>query len=417
MKKNIKRIGIALLIIISLGTSFGSGIYFAYSHQLDGQAAYASTSTFSLGKVLGKYANNRTLSNDVNFDLFWDVWDLLQKDYVGKDKLNDKDMLYGAIHGLVSSANDPYTVFMDPKQAQTFDDDLAGTFQGIGAEIGIKKDRLVVIAPVPDSPAMRAGIRSGDFIASINGTSTQGMTTDQAVSLIRGPKNTEVKLTILHLGEEKPIEVKIIRDVIKIKSVKTEMRKDGIFIITISNFNNDTDDLFSKAANEAAVKKPKGIIVDLRNNPGGYLETAINVASRWVEQGVIVSERFADKKINSYEARGNSILKNIKTVVLVNQGSASASEIVAGALQDYKKATIVGKQTFGKGSVQILENLKDGSSLKVTIAQWLTPKGNNISEKGITPDKVIDFTPKDYENNKDPQLDAAINIFKEKPKK
>lgn len=412
MKENLKHLGIAILIITSLSFAFGSGIYYAYTHQLAGEPANASSSTLSLGKVLGKYTKNRQLSNDVNFDLFWDVWDKLEKNYVNKDTLSEKEMLYGAINGLVASTKDPYTVFMDPKQAETFDSDMAGVFQGIGAEIGIKKDRLVVIAPIPDSPAQKAGIRSGDFIASINGTSTQGMTTDQAVNLIRGPKGTEVKLIILHAGDEKPVEIKIIRDVIKINSVKTEMRKDGIFVITLSSFNNDTDELFSKAASEIVAKKPKGIVLDLRNNPGGYLETAINVASYWVATGTIVSERFADKKVNAYESRGISLLKNYKTVVLVNQGSASASEIVSGALQDYKKATIVGKQTFGKGSVQVLETLKDGSSLKVTIAQWLTPQGNNITEKGITPDKIVDFTADDYENNKDPQLEEALKILK-----
>lgn len=412
MKENLKRLGIAILIITSLSFAFGSGIYYAYTHQLAGEPANASSSTLSLGKVLGKYTKNRQLSNDVNFDLFWDVWDKLEKNYVNKDTLSEKEMLYGAINGLVASTKDPYTVFMDPKQAETFDNDMAGVFQGIGAEIGIKKDRLVVIAPIPDSPAQKAGIRSGDFIASINGTSTQGMTTDQAVNLIRGPKGTEVKLIILHAGDEKPVEIKIIRDVIKINSVKTEMRKDGIFVITLSSFNNDTDELFSKAASEIVAKKPKGIVLDLRNNPGGYLETAINVASYWVATGTIVSERFADKKVNAYESRGISLLKNYKTVVLVNQGSASASEIVSGALQDYKKAIIVGKQTFGKGSVQVLETLKDGSSLKVTIAQWLTPQGNNITEKGITPDKIVDFTADDYENNKDPQLEEALKILK-----
>lgn len=411
MNKNIlKRLGVVLLILISLSTSFGSGVYYAYTNPIGQGDGNASSSDFKLGKVVDKY-KKRDLNNDVNFNLFWQVWDMLEKNYVNRDKLNEKEMLYGAIHGLVASTKDPYTIFMDPNEAKTFDDDLAGTFEGIGAEIGIKKDRLVVIAPVPDSPAEKAGVRAGDFIAGINGSSTQGLSTDQAVRLIRGTKGTEVKLMIIHSGEDKPIEIKIIRDVIKVKSVKTEMRKDGLYVITISNFNNDTDVLFDDAVKDIQAKKPKGIILDLRNNPGGYLETAVNVASSWVESGVIVTERFADTKENPYDARGNAFLKDYATVVLVNQGSASASEIVSGALQDYNKATLIGKQTFGKGSVQVLETLKDGSSLKVTIAKWLTPKGNNINEKGITPDKTIDLTSKDYESNKDPQLDAAIKTL------
>lgn len=417
MKENLKRVGILLLILTSLGLAFGSGVYFAYTRQTAGPAEIGTSTSLNIGKVLGKYAKPRPLNGDVNFDLFWEAWDLLQQNYVGKDKLSEKDMLYGAIHGLIASTKDPYTIFMNPKQAQSFDEDMAGTFQGIGAEIGIKKEQLVVIAPIPDSPAQKAGIRAGDFIGAINGTSTQGMTTDYAVSLIRGTKGTEVKLLILHQGEQKPVEIKIIRDVIKIKSVKTELRKDGIFVITVSSFNNDTDELFNQAVAEAVAKNPKGLLIDLRNNPGGYLDTAINVASRWIPDGVIVSERFADKRVNDYESRGGALFKDYKTVVLVNEGSASASEIVAGALKDYGKATIVGKQTFGKGSVQVLENLKDGSSLKITVAEWLTPKGNNITEKGIAPDKVIEFTPKDYEENKDPQLEAAIKILNESAKK
>ncbi|KKQ61339.1 MAG: Carboxyl-terminal protease [Parcubacteria group bacterium GW2011_GWE2_38_18] len=292
---------------------------------------------------------------------------------------------------------------MDPKEAKSFDDDLAGTFEGIGAEIGIKKGGLVIIAPLPDSPAQKAGLMAGDKIISINGESTINMTVDQAVSKIRGPKDTEVALNILKKGQEKGVEIKIIRGLIVVNSVKTEMRKDNLFVVTITNFNNDTEELFNKAVEEIIQKNPKGIIVDLRNNPGGYLDTAITVASKWVDKGVIVSEKFGNEKKNDYF--------NNPTVVLINQGSASASEIVAGALQDYGKAKIIGMQSFGKGSVQIIENLKDGSSLKITIAQWMTPKGNNINEKGITPDKVIDLTQQDYENNKDPQMDAAVDAL------
>ncbi|MEI8361067.1 MAG: S41 family peptidase [bacterium] len=415
MKKNleINRIVAILVFIGGMTMAFASGYFWQSGQDLKSTISLISevgSSSSSTPVVKGLY-KNKQLSNDANFQLFWDAWDLMKRDYVKSDKLTDKDMMYGAIRGLVASAGDPYTVFMNPTEAESFDNDMAGTFEGIGAEIGIKNDRLVVIAPLPDTPAEKAGIRAGDKINAINGEITLGMSTDIAVKKIRGARATEVKLNVTHLGEDKGVEIKIIRGVIIVKSVKTELRKDGIYVITVSNFNNDTEDLFAKAVDDVVAKKPKGLILDLRNNPGGYLDTAISMASYWVESGVIVSEKFSDGKIKAYETVGSPRLKNIKTVVLINQGSASASEIVSGALQDYGKATLIGKQSFGKGSVQALETLKDGSSIKVTVAQWLTPKGNNITEKGITPDKVIDLTPKDFNDNKDPQLSEALKIL------
>ncbi|KKR21769.1 MAG: Carboxyl-terminal protease [Parcubacteria group bacterium GW2011_GWE2_39_37] len=403
----LKKITISFLIILLMSGSFLSGVYL--TNKNDKEVIFTDSSF--AGKVLNLNSKAKNLDADVDFNLFWDVWELIKKDYVMKDKLKEKEMFYGAIKGLVASTNDPYTIFMDPKEAKSFDDDLAGTFEGIGAEIGIKKGGLVIIAPIPDSPAQKSGLMAGDRILSINGESTVNMTVDQAVSKIRGPKDTEVKLSVLKKGQEKSAEIKIIRGLITVNSVKTEMRKDNLFVITVSNFNNDTEELFNKAVEEVIQKNPKGIIVDLRNNPGGYLDTAITVASKWIEKGVIVSEKFGDEKKNDYYNKGLSKLKDFPTVVLINQGSASASEIVAGALQDYGKAKIIGMQSFGKGSVQIIENLKDGSSLKITIAQWMTPKGNNINEKGITPDKIVDLTQEDYENNKDPQMNAAVEAL------
>lgn len=397
-------------MIIGLPMVFASGYFWNLSQEVYGQISFLNASTTDSGLVVGLH-KNRQLSKDANFDLFWDAWDLMKKDYVKSDKLTDKEMMYGAIRGLVSSAGDPYTVFMNPTEAQSFDNDMAGTFEGIGAEIGIKNDRLVVIAPLPETPAEKAGLRAGDKINTINGEITLGMSTDIAVRKIRGAKDTEVKLNVTHLGEDKGVDISIVRGLIVVKSVRTEFRKDGVYVMTVTNFNNDTEELFNQAVNDVVAKNPKGIILDLRNNPGGYLDTAISMASNWIESGVIVSEKFSDGKIKEYKTSGSAKLKGIKTAILINGGSASASEIVSGALQDYGKAMLIGKQSFGKGSVQALENLKDGSSIKVTIAQWLTPKGNNITEKGITPDKVVDLTPKDFNDNKDPQIDAAIKIL------
>jgi len=412
--KIFKQIAITILVLILVIISFGAGMYITQRNEVVKELA--SQEVVFLGNVLGKYslAPEGKLTQDVNFDLFWEVWDILKKEYVDCNKLNEKEMFYGALHGLVASLGDPYTVFMNPKIAQEFENDLAGTFEGIGAEIGIRNDILTIIAPLDGMPAEKAGLRAGDRVYAINGESTAGITIDEAVNKIRGPKGTQVTLTISRDGLEKAEDITITRNVIVVKSVRTELRDDNIFVVKITNFNDDTRDLFNKAVQEIITQDPAGIILDLRNNPGGYLDTAIEVASEWIEDGVVVTEKFNEEKKNDYLARGRARLKDYRTVVLVNQGSASASEIVAGALQDYNKAIIVGKQTFGKGSVQTLEELRDGSSVKITVARWLTPDGNCISEKGITPDEEVDLTIEDYNNNKDPQMEKAIEILQNK---
>jgi len=413
-RRKIKILGVILLSIILLASFFSAGMMLAQKNEFIKkisvkEAVYA-------GNVYNKYvtAPANKLTQDVNFNLFWKVWDTLLDKYVDKDKLDDKTMFYGALKGLVESTGDPYTVFMEPKVAKEFTDDLAGAFEGIGAEIGKKSDVITIIAPLADMPAEKVGLKAGDKIYAIDGKSTAGLAIDQAVSKIRGPKGTEVTLTIFRDGFDKPKDFKIIRQAIVVKSVRTVRRDDNIFVITITNFNDDTTELFKRAAQTALEKNPKAIILDLRNNPGGYLETAIDVASEWIDQGVVVTEQFNPEKKNEYWHRGRSRLKDFPTAVLVNQGSASASEIVAGALKDDGKAIIVGLKTFGKGSVQTLENLQDGSSVKITVAKWLTPKGNNINEQGIVPDVEVDLTIDDYNKGKDPQMDKAVEILSKK---
>ncbi len=420
-KKNkiFKRIAVTVLILILAIICFGAGMYVVQKNEIAKELARQEV-VFA-GKILGKYsqAPEGKLTQDIDFNLFWDVWDVLYEEHVDRDQLNEKEMFYGALRGLVASLGDPYTVFMNPQIAQEFEDDLAGTFEGIGAQIGIKNDILTIIAPLEDMPAEKAGLRSGDKVYAIDGESTAGISIDEAVNKIRGPKGTEVVLTISRDGLDKAEDITITRGVIIVKSVKTEiqdqdteLRDDDIFVIKITNFNNDTYNLFNKAAQKIITQDPAGIILDLRNNPGGYLDTAIEIASEWIEDGVVVIEKFSEEKSNDYLARGRARLKNYPTVVLVNQGSASASEIVAGALQDCGKATIIGMQTFGKGSVQTLEELKDGSSVKITVAKWLTPNGNCISEEGIIPDEEVDLTIEDYEADKDPQMEKAIEVLK-----
>ena len=361
------------------------------------------------------------ISKELDFKQFWDLWRQVKERYY-KQPLDEKKMMYGAMQGMVASLEDPYTTFFEPKSATEFSQSLQGKFEGIGAEIGIKDEQLQVIAPLPDSPAEKAGIRSGDAILKIDGTETAGMTVEKAVSLIRGDKGTKVTLTLGRFHTEKDkagkekqvpetVEIGIVRDVIVVKSVRVKY-KDDVAIIEISHFNQDTDAGFTKAVDEVLSKTNlKGIILDLRNDPGGYLDRSISVASEWVGENIVVTERRQGKIVDEYRGVRKARLNTIPTIVLVNQGSASASEIVAGALQDYGVARLVGMKTFGKGSVQDYSEFPDKSAVKITIAEWLTPKGRSINKTGIEPDVTVDRTAEDYHADRDPQLDKAIELI------
>lgn len=410
MKKIIKIILKILAGIIIFMIVFLAGAYLATKNNVIGQIA--EKEVLYLGSIVGKYEkqDGKWVQN-ADFDLYWEVWDLLKSDYVNKDSLADKQLFYGSLEGLVLSLDDPYSEFMDPQENKQFEEDMSGTFEGIGAEIGIRDDLLTVISPIEGTPAQKAGIMAGDKILEINGESTQGMDINEAVSKIKGPKGTEVVLSIFRNGFDDIKEFKIIRDVISIKSVSYEKLDNNLFLIKINSFNGDTNYLFSQAIREVLTQDPDGIIVDLRNNPGGYLEVAVMMLGEWINGEVAVIEQFANGKTTEYLADGLNRLKNYSTVILINGGSASASEILAGALRDYNKATIIGEQSYGKGSVQMVKNLTDGSAVKITVAKWLTPKGQNIDEEGIKPDQEVELTYDDFENNRDPQLEEAINFF------
>lgn len=399
-----------IVSLVAVCLAFGGGFF------LGGRSSSSLGGNIFDGSVTDK-PGRVSRGQDVDFNLFWDVWDTVKKEYVDTDKLTEKKLFYGALEGLVHATDDPYSVFMNPEEANEFEQDLAGTFEGIGAEIGFRNEVLTIMAPIEDMPAMKAGVRAGDQIYKINGESTVNFSLEEAIKKIRGPKGTTVTLTLLRAKESKPIDIPIIRDTVVVKSIKTNwLEKEQIFVIKVYNFNDDTRVLFNQAVNDALSKKPKGLVLDLRNNPGGYLETAVAMASAWVTEGSIVTEQFGDNRKIEHTALGNAPLVDLPTVVLVNQGSASASEIVAGALKDYAKAVLVGEKTFGKGSVQVLRELSDGSVVKVTTAKWLTPKGSYIHEKGIEPDIEIERTPEDRAANKDPQLDRAVQEL-QKPKK
>lgn len=351
-------------------------------------------------------------AKNLDFSLFWRVWDAVAaKAY--KQPVDQEKMFYGAIKGLVSSLDDPYSSFLDPDETREFNKELAGTLEGIGIEIGLKKQRLTVIAPIEGTPAETAGLRAGDWILKINDESTVDMPLDTAVQKIRGPKGTSVKLTISHGGTAEPAEIDVARDKITVKSVKYKMLDNGIAYVELSQFGDDTVTEFDKAVREMLAQNAQGLILDLRNNPGGLLDDSIKIGGEFVEQEVIVKERDADGSVLDLKSEGPARLKDLPVIVLVNEGSASASEILAGALRDHRQIPLIGTKTFGKGSVQDLDNLPQETSLRLTVAHWLTPNGSEIDEKGLEPDIKVELSDEDYDNDRDPQLDKATKVIQQ----
>lgn len=388
---------------------FGLGV-------LTGEALFVKKNiTNAAGEISAQKVVNldRTInhSDSVDFNQFWEVWDTIKQQYV-KQPVKDNDLFYGAIQGMVAGLGDPYSVYFPPQAATEFSKSLAGEFSGIGAEIGIKNNQLVIVAPLPDTPAARAGLHPGDRILAIDKVSTLGMDVTTAVENIRGPSTSSVDLTVLRTGWDKPRDLTIHRAKINVPSVMFSMKTGNVAYIRVMQFNEDTVPELDQAIKEIQKTKASGIILDLRSNPGGYLDAAVTMASEWIKDGTIVSERTSNGTENAHPSSGLHRLLGIKTIVLVNKGSASASEIVAGALQDTKTATIIGETTFGKGSVQDYQNLPDGSALKVTIAEWYTPNEHNINDKGITPDIAVK---EDYDKEavgQDVMVDKALELLK-----
>jgi len=335
------------------------------------------------------------------------VYSILKKDFDGN--LNTTNLTEGIKTGLVAATGDPYTEYFSPKDAKAFNEQLAGSITGIGAELGSDNNNVVIVSPLDGFPAQKAGIKPKDVVAAIDGKTTIGMSVSTAVSKIRGQEGTKVTLTIVRNGGN-PFNVPITRQKITVPSVKSEV--DGqIGYMKISQFTDDTSSLAQKAAQDFKDKGVKAVVLDLRGNPGGYLSAAVNVSSLWLDNGqTVVQERRGTTVISTEVATGNNILKGLPTVVLIDEGSASASEITAGALRDSNDATLMGEKSFGKGSVQQVEQLPGGSEMKVTIARWYTPNGKNIDKQGIVPDKVVANDDASLQAGKDPQKDAAFAL-------
>ncbi len=351
-----------------------------------------------------------------DFQQLLQVWNQVHTQYVNAN-VNDHDLLQGAMTGLVAGLGDPYSEYMNADTAKQFQSEISGTFEGVGMQVGYKNNKVTIIAPLPGSPAEKAGLLAGDMIVTVDGKDTSAMTLDAVVSAIRGKQGTTVTLTIQRGTDQQQKSYTITRESITVDSVQakvTTYNGKKIAEFTISSFDQDTGAQLRTKAKNINAASLDGILLDVRNNPGGYLDQAIDVASEFMPSGVVVSEIDRNGKKNSYSANGRADLAKGKIVVLVNGGSASASEIVAGALQDSGRGTILGEQTFGKGSVQDYQTLADGSSLKLTIAKWYTPKGRSISEKGITPDVVVKAAAATADTSDDPQRTAALDLLSPK---
>lgn len=386
---------------------------------------------FGIGFKIGKYktlinSNPQNKIKSVDFNLFWQTWDRLEEKYVDQKKIDPTKMFYGAIKGMVASLGDPYTFFLTPEENKDAKADLGGKFTGIGAQLGLKENQIIVIAPLKDSPALKAGIKAGDVIKAVDGESTEGWTLIQAVTKIRGEAGTEVRLTLGRKNEEDK-KLKIIREEIRVDSIeyKTEKRNNcdnnckEVGYIKISQFGENTNFEWNVAVDFILEKinqnKIKGLIIDLRDNPGGFLESSVYIASEFLQKGKLVVKQESSVGINkNYFAIRNGSLQDIDMVILINEGSASASEILAGALRDYKIATLVGVKTFGKGSVQEALDLKKGAGLHVTVAKWVLPNNEWINGKGITPSVVIKNEVDDgntLTRDKDLQLEKAVELL------
>lgn len=410
-KLNLKSLRKSLIIFVIVAISFTSGYLVA------SQGYRVSLKDSSSVTISRELPDNR---QDVDFNLFWRVWDTLEARYFDKDKLDQNQMVYGAIKGMVNAVGDPYTVFLPPSENKIVQEDLQGTFEGVGIQIGFKGSRLAVVAPLPDSPAERAGVKAGDFIIGIKDEAkeidrgTTGITLPEAVEAIRGPRGTTVTLTLLRDDENEPIEVDIVRDSIDVPSIILTFvgEDESVAHMKILKFSSETRDEWNKAVADVVKKQGlQGVILDLRNNPGGFLQESVNLASEFLETGsLVVIEEGADGGRSEFTTERIGRLKNIPTVVLINEGTASASEILAGALRDQRDIQLVGESSFGKGTIQEPIQINGGAGLHITIARWLTPSGYWVDEKGLEPDVTLEDDP---ETSEDEQLQRAVELLVE----
>ncbi len=414
------RILLVILLVAGLAGAFVSGLYLGYSNQL------------AINKIDELINKEEGQPATVDFAPFWRAWGVIDEKYVNGNAATTtssstttnsstaatEKRVWGAITGLVDSLDDPYSVFLPPTEKKSFEEEIQGNFGGVGIELGVRDRALHVISALPETPAMRAGMKSGDVIMAINDESTATLDIGKAIARIRGEVGTKVKLTIKREGEKEDIDFNLTRAVINIPTIETEMLPGRVFVIRLFNFGATSQDLFRQALREFAQAKTDKLIIDLRGNPGGYLEAAVGIASWFlpVDKTVAIESRSSGEEPKIYKSRGYNVFTgDLKLVILVDRGSASASEILAGALSEHGKATLVGEKTFGKGSVQELIPITNDTSLKITVARWLTPKGISISHEGLTPTvlvKVDEEAEEEQTGINDPFVKKAIEVLK-----
>lgn len=399
-----------ILVILTLAVlSFGVG----YRQGNKGKITLPNSENVTLTKTTQPSGQN------IDFSLFWDVWSRLSTDYIDKKMLEPQKMVYGAITGMVQSLGDPYTVFLPPSENKDSKDSLGGHFEGIGAQLGVEEKKIIVVAPLKGTPAEKAGLRPGDWILKVDGKDTVNWTLPQTVTAIRGPRGTKVALSVLHKNADKAVDISVLRDTIKVPSVEWSMKttpKGNVVYLKLSQFGDTTNDEWNKVVGEIdqAIRsdnsgKIKGMVLDLRNNPGGYLSSAVYIASEFIKEGVVVTQENADGSKNNFTVARRGKLLSTTLLVLLNKGSASASEIVSGAIQDLSRGKLVGDHTYGKGTIQDVQDLPKGAGLHITVAKWLTPNGRWVHGKGLTPDVVI--ANDDKKPDEDAQLNKALDLL------
>ena len=383
---------IVVITVLLMGSSFAAGI---------GVCLYlAPANRYPGGDIPQEYQDR--------FAIFWEAWDIIEREFYHPQKEPDpQEMIYGAVGGMIASMGDRHTTFVEPAQTSIWEEDLQGSFEGIGANVSMVDGRLVITCPLAGSPAEKAGLQANDVVLEVDGVKIENLDLLEAISLIRGPKGTIVHLKISREGQSEPFEVAIKREKIDLPTVESEMLDGGIGYLRLTEFNARATSLMRDTLKQLLDQEARGMVLDLRSNPGGYLQTAVEIGSQFIDEGIILIERGKNGVEREYRARKGGVATQIPLVVLVDGRTASASEIVAGAIQDHGRGVLVGQPTYGKGSVQESHHLSDGSSLRVTTARWYTPNDREIDEQGLTPDIVVEFTPEDVAEGRDPQLDRA----------
>lgn len=353
---------------------------------------------------------NFSNDNDLDLNLFWEVWNVINKEYLYKENIDPQNMEYGATYGLVQALDDPYSVFLEPVISEEFLGSMEGSFEGIGAALYVNEGLVTVEYTLKDSPAMKAGLKTGDIIYMVDDEIVTDLTLTEVVHLIRGDIGTDVKLTILREDETEPLEISVVRGNIDLESVTWKLLENNIAYIEINDFSEDTGAEFKDVVSQVLLENPTGIILDLRYNSGGYFDQALEVMEEFVKDGVVVKRSYKDT-IDELSVHGAGRLADFDIIVLANGSTASASEIVAGALRDYGMATLVGETSYGKGTIQDLIQLDNGASLKITTAKWLTPNDTWVTEAPLVPDVEVSYTEEDYANETDPQLQKAVELL------